>query len=84
MLDDKGTYEIIAGLKHDKCLEGIGMVSSSIDLDSTGALVDDFIDHSSLIHMIFACMKATILLGALNNMIKDNDLIEFSKLIRLN
>ncbi|CAF3913298.1 unnamed protein product [Adineta steineri] len=83
-LGDAGTCEIAAGLKHDKHLKRLGLASNCIGVDGARALVDVLIDHTSLVQLNLGYMKATILLGGLDNVIGDEGAIEISRLIRSN
>jgi len=81
---DAGTCEIAAGLKHDKHLKRLGLASNCIGVDGARALVDALIDHPSLQQLNLGYMKATILLGGLDNVIGDEGAAEISRLIRSN
>jgi Ran GTPase-activating protein (RanGAP) involved in mRNA processing and transport len=83
-LGDAGTSEIAAGLKHDKHLKRLGLASNCIGSDGVRALVDALIDHPSLEQLNLGYMKATILLGGLDNVLGDEGAAEISRLIRLN
>ncbi|CAF0858266.1 unnamed protein product [Rotaria sp. Silwood1] len=83
-LGDAGTCEIAAGLKHDKRLKRLGLASNCIGADGARALVDALINHVSLEQLNLGYMKATILLGGLDNIIGDEGATEISRLIRLN
>jgi Ran GTPase-activating protein (RanGAP) involved in mRNA processing and transport len=83
-LGDPGTCEIAAGLKEDKRLKRLGLASNCIGSDGARALVDALIDHPSLEQLNLGYMKATILLGGLDNVIGDEGATEISRLIRLN
>ncbi|CAF1243520.1 unnamed protein product [Adineta steineri] len=83
-LGDAGTCEIAAGLKHDKHLKRLGLASNCIGFDGARALVDALISHPSLEQLNLGYMKATILLGGLDNVIGDEGAEEISRLIRSN
>ncbi|CAF2933974.1 unnamed protein product [Rotaria sp. Silwood2] len=83
-LGDEGTCEIAAGLKHDKRLKRLGLASNCIGADGARALVDALINHVSLEQLNLGFMKATILLGGLDNVIGNGGAAEISRLIRLN
>jgi Ran GTPase-activating protein (RanGAP) involved in mRNA processing and transport len=83
-LGDAGTFEIAAGLKYDQRLKRLGLASNCIGSDGTRALVDALINHPSLEQLNLGYMKATILLGGLDNVIGDEGAIEIGRLIRLN
>ena len=84
VLGDAGTGELAAGLKHDKRLKRLGLASNCIGSDGARALVDALIDHPSLKQLNLGYMKATLLLGALDNVIGDEGAKEIGRLIRLN
>lgn len=81
---DAGACEIAAGLKHDQCLQRLGLASNCIGADGARALVDVLIDHPSLLQLNLGFMKATILLGGLDNIISDEGASEIARLITLN
>ena len=83
-LGDAGTCEIAAGLKYDRYLQRLGLASNCIGFDGTRELVDALIDHPSLLHLNLGFMKATVLLGGLDNVIGDQGAAEISRLIRQN
>ncbi|CAF4990713.1 unnamed protein product, partial [Rotaria magnacalcarata] len=76
--------EIASGLKHDKRLKRLGLASNCIGVEGARALVDALVDHVSLQQLNLGYMKATILLGGLDNVIGDEGATEISRLIRLN
>ncbi|CAF3834405.1 unnamed protein product [Rotaria sordida] len=81
---DGGTCEIAAGLKHDQHLKRLGLASNCVGPDGVRALVDTLIAHPSLQQLNLGFMKATILLGGLDNVIGDEGAGEISRLIRSN
>ncbi|CAF3682167.1 unnamed protein product [Rotaria sp. Silwood1] len=81
---DGGTSEIAVGLKHDQHLKRLGLASNCIGPDGVRALVDALIAHPSLQQLNLGFMKATILLGGLDNVIGDEGAGEVSRLIRSN
>lgn len=83
-LTDAGTCDIAAGLKDDKCLKRLGLASNCIGSEGARALVDALIDHPTLQQLNLGYMKATILLGGLDNVIGDEGAAEIGRLIRLN
>ena len=83
-LADEGTCEIAAGLKEDKCLKRLGLASNCIGAEGARGLVDALIDHPTLEQLNLGYMKATILLGGLDNVIGDEGATEIGRLIRLN
>ncbi|CAM4980906.1 unnamed protein product [Rotaria socialis] len=83
-LGDAGSCEIACGLKHDKRLKRLGLASNCIGVEGARALVDALVDHVSLQQLNLGYMKATILLGGLDNVIGDEGATEISRLIRLN
>ena len=83
-LGDAGACEIALGLKHDQRLKRLGLASNCIGVDGARALVDALISHRSLQQLNLGYMKATILLGGLDNVLGDEGATEISRLIRLN
>ncbi|CAF1513355.1 unnamed protein product [Adineta ricciae] len=83
-LGDAGACEIALGLKHDQRLKRLGLASNCIGDDGARALVDALISHPSLQQLNLGYMKATILLGGLDNVLGDEGATEISRLIRLN
>ncbi|UJR07920.1 hypothetical protein I4U23_012203 [Adineta vaga] len=83
-LGDAGTCEIAMGLKHDQRLTRLGLASNCIGVEGARALVDALINHPSLQQLNLGYMKATILLGGLDNVLGDEGATEISRLIRLN
>jgi Ran GTPase-activating protein (RanGAP) involved in mRNA processing and transport len=83
-LGDAGTCEIAAGLKYDQRLKRLVLASNCIGSEGARTLVDALIDHPSLEQLNLGYMKATILLGGLDNVIGDEGAGEISRLIRLN
>jgi Ran GTPase-activating protein (RanGAP) involved in mRNA processing and transport len=83
-LGDAGTCEIAAGLKNDKHLKRLVLASNCIGLDGARALVDSLLHHPTLEQLNLGYMKATILLGGLDNVIGDEGATEIARLIRLN
>ncbi|CAF4110408.1 unnamed protein product [Rotaria sordida] len=59
----------------------LGEASNCIDSDVARPLVDAFIDYLSLEQLNLGYMKATILLGGLDNVIEDEGAAEISRLI---
>ncbi|CAF1303531.1 unnamed protein product [Rotaria sordida] len=59
----------------------LDLASNCIDSDVARPLVDDFIDYLSLEQLNLGYMKATILLGGLDNVIEDEAAAEISRLI---
>lgn len=83
-LGDAGTCEIAAGLKVDRSLKRLGLASNCIGVDGTRALVDVLVDHPALEQLNLGFMKATILLGGLDNVIGDEGATEIARLIQSN
>ncbi|CAF1148717.1 unnamed protein product [Didymodactylos carnosus] len=83
-MGDQGTIEIAAGLKHDKCLKRLGLASNCVGADGAKALADALSNHPSLEQLNLGYMKATILLGGLDNVIGDQGAVEIARLIRSN
>ena len=83
-LGDAGTAEIAAGLKPDQHLKRLGLASNCIGVDGARALADALINHPALEQLNLGYMKATILLGGLDNVIGDEGAMEISRIIRSN
>jgi len=81
---DAGACEIAAGLKFDYCLTRLGLASNCIGAEGARALADALLSHPSLQQLNLGFMKATILLGGLDNVIGDEGASEISRLIQTN
>ena len=81
---DAGAREIAAALRHDQRLKRLGLASNCIGADGARALVDALIPHRALEQLNLGFMKATILLGGLDNVIGDEGATEIGRLIRAN
>ena len=83
-LGDAGVCEIAAGLKADRALKRLGLASNCIGVDGARALVAVLVDHPALEQLNLGFMKATILLGGLDNVIGDEGATEIARLIQSN
>ena len=81
---DAGACELAAGLKHDRRLTRLGLASNCIGVEGARALTDALLDHPALEQLNLGFMKATIVLGGLDNVIGDEGATEISRLIRAN